>query len=129
MASGIGLGLVLAGTAAVVAAPFTGGASVALFGATFSASSALLAAGTIAVTAGGILGALTAQPEPVSQVARQTGTTNDAETPWEWVYGEVIKGSALTWQGVNSGEFADLQWRRLCGRLPPVRRAVGHPDR
>jgi hypothetical protein len=104
MASGIGVAMVALGAAAIIAAPFTGGMSLSVFGASMSLSTALLAAGTVVMGAGTALSATADQPEPISQVHRQLATTSDAESPWEWVYGEVIKGSAIAWRGIGGGQ-------------------------
>lgn len=89
MASNIGLMLGVAGAAAIIAAPFTGGASLYIYGAGFAL-----------VTAGAVMSATPQEQEASTGVGRRISTTADAEAPWEWVYGDVVKGGQVVWAGI-----------------------------
>lgn len=110
MASGLGVTLGIVAGAAVVgltaglAAPAVGAAATSLLAGTAFSSSWAIGAGALALGAGMAVTQSPAQPEPISQVGRQLLTTSDPEAPWEWVYGEVIKGAALVWIGVGGDE-------------------------
>ena len=92
--SPLATGLAIVGLAAAIGASwFTGGASIALW-----------AVSVAALGASAAIQAQAAQPEPISQVFRQLGTTNDPEAPWEWVYGDVVKGCHMPWCGIGGGE-------------------------
>lgn len=113
MASGLGItlgivaGAVAVGLTAGLAAPYIGigviGSASVIGGFTFAGGTAL-AVGALALGAGLALTQSAATPDPISQIHRQLATTDDPESPWEWVYGEVIKGGFRAWQGVGGNK-------------------------
>lgn len=107
-AASIGIAIGIAAAVALTAgfaAPVivAGAATTTIAGAAF-ATGVALQAGVLAFGAGMAITMSPEAPEPISQVARQTTTTSDPEAPWEWVYGTVVKGSALAWTGVGGDE-------------------------
>ena len=60
---------------------------------------------TVAVTAYGVYAAKTAaQQDPITGTAKKNSTSSDAETPWEYVYGDKVKGAHVAWAGVEGGK-------------------------
>lgn len=92
----LGIAIFVAGTAAIVAGAVLSGGTLAPALAPW-----LTGGGALLLGAGGAITAASQQPDPITQVYRQTTTTDDPQTPHDLVYGRVVKGAMRSWQGVG----------------------------